>query len=110
MMRITSSSDQPITGIKHRLRHLNTRSQPRHHIPRHLIPIRLIQDFMARRRVQLDRHIGHTGIPLPLPQLLNQYPACGQRVCVAGRDQDGQVAADARELCGVGQPGRGGEE
>ena len=65
---------------------------------------------MPRRRVQLDRHIGHTGIPIPLPQLLQLDPACGQRVCVAGCDEDGQVATNARELCGVGQAGRGGEE
>src|SRR3990167_36481 len=67
----------------------STRSQPLHDISRHLIPIGLIQDLMPRRRVQLDHHIGHTGIPTPLPQLLNQYPACGQRVCVAGCNQDG---------------------
>ena len=96
--------------IKHLLRHLNTLSQPRRNIPRHLIPIRLIQDLMPRGRVQLDRHIGHTGIALPLPQLLQQHPACGQRVCVAGCDEDGQVAADARELRGIGQPGGWGEE
>ena len=84
----------------------NTPPQPPHNIPRHLVPIRLIQDFMPRCRVQLDRHIGHTRIPIPLPQLLNQYPACGQRVRVAGCDEDGQVAADAHEQRGVGQPGR----
>ena len=97
-------------GFKHRLRNLHTRLQPPHNIPRHLIPIRLIQDFMPRRRVQLDRDIGHSGIPIPLPQLLQQDPACCQRVCVAGCDEDGQVAADARELRGIGQPGGWGEE
>ena len=65
---------------------------------------------MPRRRVQLDRDIGHTGIPIPLPQLLQQDAACSQRVCVAGCDEDGQVATDAREQRGVRQPGRGGEE
>jgi len=63
-------------GIEHRLRHIQPPPQPRHNIPRHLIPIGLIQDLMPRRRVQLDRHIGHTGIPVPLPQLLQQAPAC----------------------------------
>lgn len=66
-----------------RLRHPNTRPQPSHNIPRDLIPIRLVQDFMPLRRVQLDRHIGHTGIPIPLPQLLQLDPACGQRVRIA---------------------------
>ncbi len=84
--------------------------QPRNHIHRHLIPIGLVQDFMPRLRLPLDRHIGHTRIPVPLPQLLQKNPACGQRVCVARCDEDGQVAADARELRGIGQPGRGCEE
>lgn len=83
----------------------NTLPQSPHNIPHHFIPIRLIQDLMPRRRVQLDRDIGHTGIPIPLPKLLQQDAACTQRVCVAGCDEDGQVAADAHALCGVGQVG-----
>jgi len=42
--------------------------KPQH--PRYLIPISLIQDLMPRRRVQLDLHVGHTRVPIPLPQLL----------------------------------------
>lgn len=47
-----------------------------------------------------DGHVGDTGGAVSLAEQLDQLTVAGQRVGLAGGDQDGQLGPDADSACG----------